>query len=388
MPLLPICKGKIPGGLVCKMNTVLQCGPDLVTSPLVETCPNVCSNGVCTTCTPTTMQCAGMNAQQTCGADGQWGSPSPCPEQTPQCSGAGVCGAPPSCAQSDPTAAVNTCGPGANESCCTSLLVTGGTYNRSNDASSPATVSDFRLDRFEITVSRFRQFLAGYPGNKPKAGDGAHLLPAIANSGWDLTWDASLTAGLAAAASCTDHTYTPNAGTNAREDRPMNCLSWYTAFAFCAWDGGYLPTEAEWDYVAVAGTEQRVFPWTPPQAMVILNSSHAVYCPGMTPNCTVTNILSVGSKSPLGDARPSLPMQGQADMIGGVWEWTLDWYAGYVSPCVDCANTTSPSGPTPHRASRGGSWAQNALYQSSTLRNPSDPAMAQPGSGARCARPY
>jgi hypothetical protein len=38
------------------------------------------------------------------------------------------------------------CGPSSNENCCVSSIVTGGTYNRSNDAMYPATVSNFRLD--------------------------------------------------------------------------------------------------------------------------------------------------------------------------------------------------------------------------------------------------
>ena len=47
------------------------------------------------------------------------------------------------------------------------------------------------------------------------------------------------------------------------ETRPIDCVTWYEAQAFCIWDGGRLPTEAEWNYVA-AGSQQRVYPWSVP----------------------------------------------------------------------------------------------------------------------------
>ena len=57
------------------------------------------------------------------------------------------------------------CGPSGTASCCSSPLVPGGTFYRSYDVgtdgmytsmASPATVSDFRLDTYEVTVARFR----------------------------------------------------------------------------------------------------------------------------------------------------------------------------------------------------------------------------------------
>src|SRR5262245_1144455 len=56
------------------------------------------------------------------------------------------------------------CGPNRDEDCCASMLVTGGTFNRDNDATARATVGDFRLDRFEITVGRFTRFIAAGQG--------------------------------------------------------------------------------------------------------------------------------------------------------------------------------------------------------------------------------
>jgi hypothetical protein len=76
-------------------------------------------------------------------------------------------GGPPSCVG----LAIN-CGPAHDESCCASSVVTGGMFDRNNNASFPATVSDFQLDRFEVTVGRFRKFWQQYPANMPAGSSG------------------------------------------------------------------------------------------------------------------------------------------------------------------------------------------------------------------------
>src|SRR5256885_1964087 len=61
---------------------------------------------------------------------------------------------------------------------------------------------------------------------------------------------------------------------------PVNCVSWFEAFAFCAWDGGYLPTEAEWNYAAAGGGDQRAYPWSVPSGTLLIDVAHANYNPG------------------------------------------------------------------------------------------------------------
>ncbi len=66
----------------------------------------------------------------------------------------------------------------------------------------------------------------------------------------------------------------------ATKTKPINCLDWYTAFAFCAWDGGRLATEAEWNYAASGGSEHRYYPWSKPATSTAIDDSYAVYCGG------------------------------------------------------------------------------------------------------------
>ena len=53
---------------------------------------------------------------------------------------------------------------------------------------------------------------------------------------------------------CSDSyaTWTNTAGS--QENLPINCVNWCEAYAFCIWDGGFLPSEAEWEYAAAGGS--------------------------------------------------------------------------------------------------------------------------------------
>jgi sulfatase modifying factor 1 len=291
-----------------------------------------------------------------------------------------------------------TCGSTGTSSCCESPLVTGGTFYRSYDVSGdgmysstsyPATVSDFRFDRFEVTVGRFRQFVLAHQGtqaNPPSAGAGSHTL--IPSSGWDSSWNGELTtdtAALVAAVKCqaSYQTWTDAAGAN--ENLPMNCVTWFEAAAFCAWDGGYLPTDAEWNYAATGGSEQRAYPWSsPPNSLTIdcsyanyyVNPTGGTYCASATGGLTNR----VGNESPRGDGR-----WGQSDVEGNVFEWALDWYANPypTMTCDDCANLT----PAALRVIRGGGFNADA----NTLRTGRHLVVDPPTTrfinvGFRCAR--
>jgi sulfatase modifying factor 1 len=286
------------------------------------------------------------------------------------------------------------CGPAGLSNCCSSPLVDHGTYFRSNDVgvdgmypdqSSPATVADFRLDTYEITVGRFRRFVdagMGTQQNPPAAGAGARMLNGMANQGgWDPTWTVSLPAdspALVASLACAPfQSWTDAPGAN--ESLPITCVSWFEAAAFCAWDGGFLPTEAEWNYAAAGGDQQRAYPWSNPPSSLSLDCSYANYYNGVAycVNDPIGGMNRVGSESPKGDGR-----WGQADLAGNAREWTLDWHAAtYPSPCTDCANLTVSS----NRVLRGGYYNDGATLLRGARRANAAPT-TRSAMGIRCAR--
>lgn len=295
-----------------------------------------------------------------------------------------------------------TCGANANDDCCsTASAIPGGSFYRSYDVAAdgmypnmgyPATVSPFLLDKYEVTVGRFRQFVKAGMGTRlhvPATGAGARKLNGMASQGgWDASWNEFLstdTADLEAAVKCDPQhqTWTDAAGSG--DDLPMNCITWYEAMAFCTWDGGHLPTEAEWNYAASGGSDQRAYPWSMPAGSTAIDCSYANYDINMPIGTFCVNGMTggpdrVGSESPKGDGK-----WGQADLGGNVFEWTLDSYANPypMTTCDDCANLTAAM----FRVIRSGG-VDGASTVRASYRNDHDrPPDARAGTvGVRCAR--
>ncbi|HEY1693699.1 MAG TPA: SUMF1/EgtB/PvdO family nonheme iron enzyme [Polyangiaceae bacterium] len=294
--------------------------------------------------------------------------------------------------------------PDACASGCVGLEVAGGTFDRSYDGfgntddTNPATVSSFRLDRDEVTVGRFRGFVAAAAGGwLPAAGAGkhAHLNGgqglAATGGGYETGWDAADWNGQIPAttdawnAALAGGTWTPAVGDG--ENLPVTAVDWYAAYAFCIWDGGFLPSEAEWNYAAAGGSEQRAYPWSAPfpPGSTSFDCMEANYDPCLPGGANGGGSVDpVGSQSPAGDGR-----WGQSDLAGNTWEWTLDWYARrYVDPCVDCAELTEPPpGPNPtSRVIRGGSFANTPPAMLASYRGTDTPGTRAGTVGVRCAR--
>jgi formylglycine-generating enzyme required for sulfatase activity len=254
------------------------------------------------------------------------------------------------------------------------------------DSSFPATVSPFTMDKFEVTVGRFQNFVAVYPANVPKAGQGRSHSPD--DGGWDPSWPMPASAkDLTDQLACDGGTWqNPPATDPLLAQRPVNCVSFYLAYAFCIWEGGRLPTEAEWNYAAAGGSEQRIYPWSSPHDNSDIGPQNAVYVDDADPNGlpnTVGSRACVGSTVSCGDGR-----WGHSDLVGNVLEWTLDYYADpYPSmDCLDCVNASAQAA----RVLRGGSYktplvaVEGAALLSSSYRWSDGPLDFDNSTGFRC----
>jgi len=145
-------------------------------------------------------------------------------------------------------------------------------------------------------------------------------------------------------------------------NQPMVTISWHGAKAFCDWcsqqDSKFkyrLPTEAEWEYMARAGSTT-AYPWGDS-----CTSTQANISGGHGKTCNV------------GQYQPNA--WGLYDSVGNVWEWCSDWYdSDYYtsSPSVD------PRGPNSGSSVvvRSGSWYGSAVDARSSYRNRTRPTAA------------
>jgi formylglycine-generating enzyme required for sulfatase activity len=371
--------------------------------------------------------------------------------------------------------------PGSDD-CCKTLAVPGGTFQQFDDPKYPASVSPFLLDAFEVTTGRFRAWVEATNGNlranAPAPGAGAH--PKVANSGWRAEWNAILPASrtevdqMLGPEKCQvgqnldDYGaltwWTPaldakvkgaNGGNaqvlaentkDALDAKALNCVPWQVLFAFCVWDGGRLPTNAEWGFASAGGSEQREFAWgamNDSQLARVGAQSNLSPAPlfgqgdpflvaflwdkAAGPNAFPQNYAytwgsafakphdNASHIAPVGRRAKGNGKWGHADLAGGMYEWMLD--EGPIRPgtCADCASVDwpavgarDPKIPMPFplsdfddkwfvggaRSIRGGAWdnalgLSNAQTQDEIDTYTSYPVLRTYRSlGGRCARDF
>jgi formylglycine-generating enzyme required for sulfatase activity len=143
------------------------------------------------------------------------------------------------------------------------------------------------------------------------------------------------------------------------DDRPIVCVNWYIAQAFCIWDGGRLPTETEWTFAAMGGDEQRPYPWSVPVFDASIDEMRACYD---NVGHTCSSPMPVGSY-PRGEGKWST-----RDLAGNVGEWVADVWRADLAACTqdeamtpDQLNAGCSLGNAPQRrVMKGGSFAHKS----------------------------
>ena len=145
------------------------------------------------------------------------------------------------------------------------------------------------------------------------------------------------------------------------DQSPVDTVSWDQAVKYCETIGGRLPTEAEWEYAARAGSTSARYGELDAIAWYSGNSGGTTH--------------SVGGKQP--------NQFGLFDMLGNVYQWTADWHGeSYYTPQA----TTDPSGPPSgqSRVVRGGSWSSLSQFVRASYRGWSVPSNRVSRVGFRC----
>ncbi len=215
-------------------------------------------------------------------------------------------------------------------------------------------VSAFWMDRHEVTRADYQRFL-DQTGYRPPS-----VEEPWAEDGW--TW--------------AEGRFPKGTG-----DHPVVLVSWYDAQEYCAWVGGRLPTEAEWQLAALGpkGAE-RAYPWGDRYDPGALNHGRS-----QQPNFDASD--GYERTSPVGSFPEGATPSGLQDMYGNAWEWTADirterWEDYEVAGAVD---PHSP-GPGIYAAVRGGSYFFDLSVTTEGEHNAFLTEIRRKTSGFRCAR--
>lgn len=230
-------------------------------------------------------------------------------------------------------------------------------------------VSTFRIDRHEVTVARYRDALArGFRAPEDVLGQEGPLGTDPSN----------------ARATCSFSVLPRD-----REAYALTCVPWATARAFCQFEGGDLPSEAQWEYAATSSRRSAAseFPWgdaLPDCARQLygrwpLAASRGV-CESLHGRGPAP-VFDLAGETFLGDVTPDLVHS----MGGGVSEWTRDDAADFDAPCWTRplpANPVCERGREDGHVVRGGSWAAPPTILRAVVRFPAD--APSPFVGFRC----
>lgn len=224
------------------------------------------------------------------------------------------------------------------------------------------------ISRFEITVSQMALFLERTSYAVP---DGCNV---YSDKRWRLRIDGSMRSN----------------GYRQGPDHPATCVDWEMARAYAAWLSEQtgqtfrLPTEAEWEYAARAGTQTPfAFGTNADEGCEYMNGADAFALTLLPELLNVDCDDGAGYTSPVGQYKPNA--FGLHDMHGNVWELTIDhWHESHLGAPQNGGQREQRI--TNKRVIRGGAWISYPLFLRSANRSNIDKKVRRSDVGLRLVR--
>ncbi len=216
------------------------------------------------------------------------------------------------------------------------VLINGGTFKMgSEDADSfqddhegpvrKVQVESFYIDKYQVSNRRFKAFIdaTGYVTEAERFGwsfvfhmmlaeeNDPHVMAQLPNTPW---W-------LGVNGAYWSQPYGSGSGIEDKMDHPVIHISWNDAKAYCEWMGRRLPTEAEWEFAARGGLDQKRFPWgdeLEPGGEHKCNIWQGDFPMKNTEEDGFTGTAPVDAYEPNG--------YGLYNISGNVWEWCGNWF--------------------------------------------------------------
>ena len=247
----------------------------------------------------------------------------------------------------------------------------------------PVTLRAFAIDQYPVTNAGFRSFVeaTGYRTEAERFGWSfvfwAHVRPELVrDTVAAVPWWCQVPG---AAWSAPEG---PGSNTRGREDHPVVHVSWNDAAAYARWAGLRLPTEAEWEYAARGGLEQKLYPWG--DKLRPGGEHRCNIWQGDFPNEDTADDGYAGT-SPVEAYAPN--GYGMYSITGNTWEWCADWFSAefHVTAARD-----EPAGPPEGeaRVMKGGSFLCHKSYCNRyrvAARTSNTPDSSASNIGFRCA---
>ncbi|MFN8576771.1 MAG: SUMF1/EgtB/PvdO family nonheme iron enzyme [Candidatus Sericytochromatia bacterium] len=243
------------------------------------------------------------------------------------------------------------------------------TFNPSESPMIKVNVSNFVIDKYEVSNAEFKSFMDG---------DGYNKREYWTDAGWQWKTSNNINQPLF----WNDSKYN-------QSNYPVVGVSWYEAYAYAKWSGKRLPTEAEWEFSArgnVSSTAPwgRLYPWGNDIPSDTNTKSNGYF--GSDGSLDGFRYLADVNSFMSGSSDGRTP-QGTINMAGNVMEWVNDWYQyEYYGRSIDFTNPLGPVTGT-FKVVRGGSWT----HGKNELRNANREIFLNPESrnvnlGFRCVR--